>query len=195
MRVHSLDLLTPLMEPATVLVNSDRFAVELSSFESSSVFFRSVPDRLPNNIPFVVVNPTSKIIGELADRGAFQMKRVVEIWSDSAGIPDLVGCLENFENLAVYGASTDAQWFRLGIRSSDLADRPGQDLVLGLKASLLRKEKDVGTITTPSHPREDTNLSLRAELVRVATRIAKPIKPYLPTSVTHMLYKTLGALR
>lgn len=195
MRVHSLELLVPHVEPAAVLVNSDGFAVELSSFESGSVFFRSVPGRLPDNFPFVVVNPTSKIIGELVDKGVFQGKRVIELWSDSKGIPGLVGCLENFENLAVYGASTDAQWFRLGIQSSELADRPSQDLVLGIKASLLHTEKDVDTVATPSHPKEDTNLSLRAELVRVATRISKPIKPYLPASVIHMLYKALGAVR
>lgn len=195
MRVRSLDLLPPLERPTAVIVNSDGFAVELSSFESGSVFYRSVPDQLPENYPLVIVNPTFVIIGRLDDIGAFQGTHEIELWVDSEGIADLVKCLENFENLAVHGSSTGPQWFRLGIRPSEISDRPGQDLVLGLKASLLRVGLDAATVFPSSLPATATNSSPKAELVRAAARIAKPIKPYLPASVIRILYKAVGVLR
>lgn len=195
MRIHSLEVLPALAGPAAVLVNSDGFGVNLSIFESRSVFFRKIPELLPVELPLVVVNPTLKTIEKLNDKGKLIRQCGVEFWVDSTGASDLLECLKKFDDLAVSGASTDSEWFKIGVRSSVLTDRSSLDLVVGLSATLL----DAGQVDfsggTAPNLKAATDLNLRAELIRIAARVAKPVKPYLPASVVHLLYKVLGVLR
>ncbi len=195
MRIHSLNVLSCLDDPAAVLVDSEGFTADLSSFNSGSIFFREVPERLPEDAPLVVINPNQILIERLHNRGAFHRQRVVELWADSTGVAELLACLERFDDLAVSGASTDSAWFKIGIQASDSSDRSSRDLVVGLRASLLGAKKKASAAITAPPSTAVTGMSLKDDLIRIVLRVAKPMKPFLPASITRMLYKILGVLR
>lgn len=195
MRIHSLDTLPPLNHPTVVIVNSECFDVDLSGFESRSIFFRSVPQILPEELPLVLVNPTPVLVRTLYANGAFLSQRPIELWADSTGLSNLVLCLSGFEYLSVAGVSPGRDWFKIRVEPGIATDRLGEDLVVGLNASLLlvsAKEDPAAHVVVDADAR---GTSFKSGLVQVAARIAKPIKPYLPAPVIHTLYRILGVLR
>lgn len=195
MRIHSLDELRPLREPVAVVVNSAGFRVDLSSFESHSVFFRTVPELLPEDLPLVVMNPTPVMIQKLCETGAFLGNRVVELWADAIGFSWLTPCLNDFDGLAISGVSSNEKWFKVGVQRSLATDRSAQDLVTGLRGASLIAWAE------PSNPAPvvlDTDAyktNFKSGLVQLMARVAKPVKAYLPNTVVHMLYKILRALQ
>lgn len=195
MRIHSLDELRPFREPVAVVVNSAGFRVDLSSFESHSIFFSTVPELLPEDLPLVVMNPTPVMIQKLCETGAFLGKRVVELWADAIGFSWLAPCLNDFDGLAISGVSLDEKWFKVGVQRSLATDRSAQDLVTGLRGASLIAWKE------PSNPAPvvlDTDAykaNFKSGIVQLLARVAKPVKAYLPNTVVHMLYKILGVLQ
>ncbi|MDK8800613.1 hypothetical protein [Corynebacterium coyleae] len=195
MRIHSLDNLAPLNHPTVVVVNSDCFDVDLSGFESGSIFFRTVPEPLPEELPLVVVNPTPVLVETLHANGAFRGQRPIELWADSTGFSNLVLCLSGFDHLAVAGASPGTNWFKVGVQPGTVTDRLGEDLFVGLKASLLLASVKEDPETHVAVDADVGSTSLKSNLMQMAARIARPIKTYLPIPVIHMLYKILRVLQ
>lgn len=195
MRIHSLNTLPPVEHPVAVIVNSESFGVDLSSFESRSVFFRTVPESPPEALPLVVVNPTPLMVQDLRKRGAFQGQRSIQLWADSTGIFDLAVCLTEFEDLAASGAFSDSNWFKVRVQRSAAMDRSGQDLIIGMKASSLFVSTKAGSPVPESFNTAPASGSRKSGIVQIATWLAKPIKPHLPAPMVHMLYKILGVLQ
>lgn len=195
MRIHSLQTLPPVTDPAVVIVNSNCFGVDLTSFESRSVFLRSVPESHPEDLPLVVVNPTPAMVQELHKTGVFESQSYTEMRADSTGFSDLTLCLSEFDDLAVSGTFSNQEWFRVRVQRSTSSDRPGQDLVVGLKASSLASAAEAWSPVAETNRTGVASSTLVSGIVQIATRIAKPIKPYLPAPVVHILYKILGVIR
>lgn len=195
MRIHSLQTLPPVTDPAVVIVNSNCFGVDLTSFASRSVFLRSVPESHPEEYPLIVVNPTPVIVKELHKKGVFGSQSYTEMWADSTGFSDLILCLSEFDDLAVSGTFSSREWFRARVQRSTSSDRSGQDLVVGLKASSLASAAEAWSPVAETHNTGVASSTLISGVVQIATRIAKPIKPFLPASVVHILYKILGVIR
>lgn len=195
MRIHSLQTLPPVTDPAVVIVNSNCFGVDLTSFESRSIFLRSVPESHPEEFPLIVVNPTLAIVKELHKNGVLQSQPYTEMWADSTGFSDLTLCLSEFDDLAVSGTFSNQEWFRVRVQRSTSSDRPGQDLVVGLKASSLASAAEAWSPVAETNHTGVASSTLVSGIVQIATRIAKPIKPYLPAPVVHILYKILGVIR
>lgn len=195
MRIHSLQTLPPVSDPAVVIVNSNCFGVDLTSFESRSIFLRSVPESHPGDFPLIVVNPTPAMVKKLHKNGVLQSQPYAEMWADSTGFSDLILCLSEFDDLAVSGTFSSQEWFRVRVQRSTSSDRPGQDLVVGLKASSLTSSTEAWSPVAETHNTGIASSTLISSVVQIATRIAKPIKPYLPAPVVHILYKILGVIR
>lgn len=195
MRIHSLQTLPPVTAPAVVIVNSNCFGVDLTSFESRSIFLRSVPESHPEEYPLIMVNPTPAIVKELHKNGVLQSQPYTEMWADSTGFSDLTLCLSGFDDLAVSGTFSNQEWFRVRVQRSTSSDRPGQDLVVGLKASSLASAAEAWSPVAETNHTGVASSTLVSGIVQIATRIAKPIKPYLPAPVVHILYKILGVIR
>jgi len=195
MRIHSLQTLPPVTAPAVVIVNSNCFGVDLTSFESRSIFLRSVPESHPEEYPLIMVNPTPAIVKELHKSGVLQSQPYTEMWADSTGFSDLTLCLSEFDDLAVSGTFSNQEWFRVRVQRSTSSDRPGQDLVVGLKASSLASAAEAWSPVAETNHTGVASSTLVSGIVQIATRIAKPIKPYLPAPVVHILYKILGVIR
>lgn len=195
MRIRALDPLPPLVGPATVIVNAEDFAVDLSEFESGSIFLRDTGGCISTSQPVVVVNPTVDFFHPLADQIVDGRIASVELWADAAGIEGLLECTMNFDAIAVSRASIDEIWVKLRLVTSVAHDRPASDLALGLSAA----KKGVGNPITQKLPDQipstDEAGAAKAEFVRVAAKLMKPIKPYLPKQLIHLMYKILGALR
>ena len=187
MRIHSLQTLPPVPDPAVVIVNSNCFGVDLTSFESRSVFLRSVPESHPEDLPLVVVNPTPAMVQELHKTGVFESQSYTEMRADSTGFSDLTLCLSEFDDLAVSGTFSNQEWFRVRVQRSTSSDRPGQDLVVGLKASSLASAAEAWSPVAETNRTGVASSTLVSGIVQIATRIAKPIKPYLPAPVVHIL--------
>jgi len=195
MRIHSLQTLPPVTAPAVVIVNSNCFGVDLTSFESRSIFLRSVPESHPEEYPLIMVNPTPAIVKELHKNGVLQSQPYTEMWADSTGFSDLTLCLSEFDDLAVSGTFSNQEWFRVRVQRSTSSDRPGQDLVVGLKASSLASAAEAWSPVAETNHTGVASSTLVSGIVQIAPRIAKPIKPYLPAPVVHILYKILGVIR
>lgn len=195
MRIHSLQTLPPVTDPAVVIVNSNCFGVDLTSFESRSIFLRSVPESHPEEFPLIVVNPTPAIVKELHKNGVLQSHPYTEMWADSTGFSDLTLCLSEYDDLAVSGTFSNQEWFRVRVQRSTSSDRPGQDLVVGLKASSLASAAAAWSPVAETNQTGVASSTLVSGIMQIATRIAKPIKPYLPAPVVHILYKILGVIR
>ena len=197
MRIHSLKALPSIKRPVTVIVNSSCFGVDLTSFESRSTFFRSVPESLPDETPLIVVNPTPVIVERLHEKRVFHSERHIELWADATGFSDLAQCVSEFDALAVSGTLSDHEWFKIGVRGSTATDRPGQDFLVGLQAvSLVEVAITEACSVAPGIPYQDSaGVNPKSSVLQIATRIAKPIKPFLPAPVIHFLYKILGVLR
>ena len=195
MRIHSLQTLPPVTGPAVVIVNSNCFGVDLTSFESRSIFLRSVPVTRRWDLPLVIVNPTAELVQKLLKKGVFQSQPFIEMWADSTGFSDLILCLSGFEDLAVTGTFSSQEWFRVRVQKSNSSDRSGEDLVVGLRASSLTSAAEARSPVAEVHDTGVASSTLKSVLVQTATWIAKPLKPYLPAPVVHILYKILGVLR
>ena len=195
MRIHSLQTLPPVTDPAVVIVNSNCFGVDLTSFESRSVFLRSVPESHPEDLPLVVVNPTPAMVQELHKKGVFESQSYIEMRANSTGFSDLVLCLSEFDDLAVSGTFSSQEWFRVRVQRSTSSDRSGQDLTVGLKASSLTSAAEAWSPVAETHNTGVASSTLISDVVQIATRISKPIQPYLPAPVVHILYKILGVIR
>lgn len=194
MRIRELDPLPPLDGPATVIVNAEGFAVDLSEFESGSVFFRDIHDCISNSRPVVVVNPTVELLSLVVDHIAEGRISRVELWADASGVEGLWECTQNFDALAISQASSNGMWVKLRLVTSATGDRPASDLTFGLGASMIGAEKSiVQKGPDPLHSTGEAS-DARAELVRVVAKLMKPIKPYLPQQLIHFMYKILGAL-
>lgn len=194
MRIRSLDPLPPLQESATVLVNVESFDVDLAAFESGSVFLRTPREELLQDRPVVVVNPTPSSLRPVA--GLIEAGRIrgAHLWADPTAIAALSACTQEFDNLAIAHASQIDEWVRLYVVPEIAGDRSAAALSFGLGAAQRAQENlDPIHSVTPSLGKDVA--TAKAELVRVAAKLMKPIKPYLPPQIVHLLYQILGVLR
>ncbi|MCG7274567.1 hypothetical protein MHJ82_09600 [Corynebacterium afermentans] len=195
MKVLELGPLAGVIGPAVVIVNSCDFRVDLSDVESGSLFFRQVPSPLPKNFPVVVVDPTLDTVQRIVD--AIPSKRLVNVqfWISSFGIYDFIDCLREFDDLAIEGTASQQDWFKVGIVHNGGAGRSALDLRMGLSGAAAFASVEPRLIRESEPVETASELTSGAKLLRFATRVLKPIKRYLPTSVVHLLYKVIGVLR
>lgn len=195
MKIRVLDRLPLIDEPATVIVTSEEFAVDLSDFESGSVFYREARFPFPKSGPVVVVNPTVELLDSLIDQVVGRQISGMELWADASGVAEFWKCTQCFDELAISQASISESWIRVRVEPSIEGDRSAKDFSFGLGAAQIAIGSAViSSAPTSLHTLDDT-ATAKAELIRVAAKLMKPMKPYLPRQLVHALYRVLGAVR
>lgn len=195
MRIKSLAPVPAIDGAATVIVNSEEFAVDLSEFQTGTIFFRDVPANLQVEGPLIVINPSQKTIISLQDAISRDGVQRLQIWADVTEIAELASCLKKFDDLAIVGISANEGWLKIALCGSSDLDRDVGDFVAGLLASSsleAPKRTDRSYQGVEGKFYEET---VRIALVKGLARIFKPVKPYLPKPIVHMLYRMLGAIR
>lgn len=196
-KIRTLDLLPPLDNPALVIVQEERFAVDLSAFVSGSIFVRDIGADKSVSMPVVVVNPTLQTLRPIATRISAGWLVGAELWADSAGFENLTACTKSFGDLAICKADRSHDWLKLYVVSSNATDRPAGDLSFGMSAAQIANKRSGGvaelSFTTTTRGVDPGDVKVR--FVGAAARMMKPIKPFLPKRVVHLLYRILGVFR